>query len=428
MFLVFLQLPQNPTPVSLDPIILSIPLYFILIGVELLAERWHHTQRYHLADALTNISCGVTSQVAAVFMRIAVVGAYAFVYQHWHYLSIPRTWTVGLLLFVLVDFGYYWAHRFSHEINLFWGGHVVHHQSEDYNLSVALRQSSLQVLFTFFMYLPLAVIGFEPLFFVYVSGLVTIYQFWIHTEFIGTLGPLEWVFNTPSHHHVHHGRNPRYIDKNYAGAFIVWDRLFGTFEPETERPVYGITVPLRSWNPLWANISHYPALWAQVRATPGAANKLRVVFGRPGWRPAELGGPMEIPAVSEATYEKYRPSPARGVPGYVLAHYVLLIAVAALFLFTHAGMAPAAQLLLAGWVAASVVEGGGLLENRAWAWALEVPRLLASLGLLLALGWGQPWLPAAAGAAVVVGLGSLLWFYKLRPAGLAMASAAGATS
>ena len=412
---------------SLDPIILSIPLYFLLIGVELLAERWQHTQRYHLADALTNISCGVTSQVAAVFMRIVVVGAYAFVYQHWALLAIPRSWAVGLLLFVLVDFGYYWAHRLSHEINLFWGGHVVHHQSEDYNLSVALRQSSLQSVFTFFVYLPLAVIGFEPVFFVYISALVTLYQFWIHTEFIGQLGPLEWVFNTPSHHRVHHGRNPRYIDKNYAGAFIVWDRLFGTFEPETERPVYGITVPLRSWNPLWANVSHYPALWQQVRATPGLGNQLRVVFGRPGWRPDALGGPMAIPVVDAETYEKYQPRPARGVPGYVLVQYVLLIGVAALFLFTHTGMAPAAKLLLAGWVAASVVEGGGLLENRAWAWQLEVPRLLASLALLVALGWGQPWLPVAAAAAGVVGLGSLFWFYRLRPAGVAAASAAGAT-
>jgi len=413
---------------SLNPIVLSIPIYFILIGVELLAERWQHTQRYHLADALTNISCGMTSQVAAVFMRIVGVGAYAFVYERFAWLHIQQSWQAGLLLFVLADFGYYWAHRLSHEINLFWGGHVVHHQSEDYNLSVALRQSSLQSVFTFFVYLPLAVIGFEPMFFVYISALVTIYQFWIHTEFIGQLGPLEWVLNTPSHHRVHHGRNPRYIDKNYAGALIIWDRLFGTFEPETERPVYGITVPLQSWNPIWANVSHYPALWRQVQATPGVGNKLRVIFGRPGWRPAELGGPMAIPAVDEATYRKYQPNPAQGVPGYVLAQYVVLVGVAALFLFTYMKMPLLARVLLALWIAGGVVAGGGLLENRPWAWALEVPRLLASLALLVGLLWGSAWLlPAAGAGALALGV-SVVWFYRLRAAGLAAMSAAGATA
>ncbi|HEX8504900.1 MAG TPA: sterol desaturase family protein [Hymenobacter sp.] len=410
---------------SLSPIVLSIPIYFVLIGVELLAERWQHTHRYRFADALTNISCGMTSQVAGVFMRIVGVGAYAFVYEHFAFLHIKQSWTAGLLLFILADLGYYWAHRLSHQINLFWGGHVVHHQSEDYNLSVALRQSSLQSLFTFFVYLPLAVIGFEPVFFVYISALVTLYQFWIHTEFIGRLGPLEWVLNTPSHHRVHHGRNPRYIDKNYAGALIIWDRLFGTFEPETERPVYGITVPLQSWNPLWANVSHYPALWRQVRATPGLANRLRVVFGRPGWRPAEQGGPLEIPSVAETTYQKYQPTPVRG---YVLAQYVVLVGVAALFVFTQKNMPPATRYLLAGWIAAGVVAGGGLLENRTWAWQLEIPRLLASLGLLVALLWGSAWLlwAGALGGAFV--LASAAWCYKLRPTvGAAAEVASGAT-
>ncbi|HEX8330187.1 MAG TPA: sterol desaturase family protein [Hymenobacter sp.] len=414
---------------SLSPIVLSIPIYFVLIGVELLAERWQHTHRYRFADALTNISCGMTSQVAGVFMRVVGVGAYAFVYEHFAFLHIKQSWTAGILLFVLADLGYYWAHRLSHQINLFWGGHVVHHQSEDYNLSVALRQSSLQSLFTFFVYLPLAVIGFEPVFFVYISALVTLYQFWIHTEFIGRLGPLEWVLNTPSHHRVHHGRNPRYIDKNYAGALIVWDRLFGTFEPETERPVYGITVPLQSWNPLWANVSHYPALWRQVQATPGLANRLRVVFGRPGWRPAEQGGPLEIPPVAEDTYRKYQPTPARGVPGYVLAQYVVLVGVAALFVFTQKSMPPATRYLLAGWIAAGVVAGGGLLENRSWAWQLEVPRLLASLALLVALLWESSFLLWAGALGGMFVLASVAWCYKLRPvAGAAANAASGATA
>ncbi|MBC8082378.1 MAG: hypothetical protein H7Z21_04145, partial [Hymenobacter sp.] len=166
----------------------------------------------------------------------------------------------------------------------------------------------------------------------------------------------------------------------------------------------------------------------QVQGTPGLANRLRVVFGRPGWRPAEQGGPLAIPAVDETTHQKYHVAPARGVPGYVLAQYVVLVGVAALFVFTQKNMEPTTRYLLALWIAAGVVAGGGLLENRAWAWQLEVPRLLASLGLLVVLLWGSPWLLGAGAAGSVAVLAAAAWLYKLRPVGATTDAAAGVTA
>ncbi|UYZ58620.1 sterol desaturase family protein [Hymenobacter latericus] len=399
---------------NLNPIVLSIPIYFALIGAELLVERLQHQEKYRFHDAVTNISCGITSQISGVFLKVVVVGVYELLYEHFRLFDIPRTWATGILLFVLADLCYYFAHRYSHEINFFWGGHVVHHQSEDYNLSVALRQSSLQGMFTFMFYLPLAVIGFETSFFVYVSALVTLYQFWIHTELIGKLGPLEWVLNTPSHHRVHHGRNPKYIDKNYAGTFIIWDRLFGTFQAEEETPVYGITTPVRSWNPVWVNFGHYFQMAEQLRQTPGLGNKLRVVFGRPGWRPAALGGPYQVPEVEVATYQKYCTTAPATVNWYVFGQYVVLLGVAAAFLFTQKDMAPALRWLVAGWCTWAALACGALFEAKRWGYWLEPLRLAASVGLLLLALQHQPWLGAALIAGGVYLGGSLLWLYSFR--------------
>jgi len=190
-------------------------------------------------------------------------------------------------LFFLVDFAYYWAHRMSHEINLFWGGHVVHHQSEDYNLSVALRQSSFQVVWTFAFNLPLALLGFETLDFALMSALNTLYQFWIHTETINKLGFLEYFFNTPSHHRVHHGRDPKYIDKNHAGTLIIWDKMFGTFVPENdaEKPRYGIVKNLGTFNPLIIAFNEWIGIIKDLASAKSLRDVIGYTLGAPGWSP-----------------------------------------------------------------------------------------------------------------------------------------------
>ncbi|MFN3803023.1 sterol desaturase family protein, partial [Belliella pelovolcani] len=289
---------------NLSPVVIAIPMYFLLMAVELIVLRFQKYPSYRMNDAITNINLGVVSQVTGVFLKVLSIGLYTFFFEKFAILDIPSNlWTFPLLFF-LYDFCYYWAHRMSHEINLFWGGHVVHHSSEEYNLSVALRQSSTQTIWTFMFYLPLAIIGFDPVALVLVSGLNLLYQFWIHTEAIDRMGFLEKFMNTPSHHRVHHGRNPKYIDKNHGGTFIIFDKWFGTFKEEEERPTYGITTPVNSWNPVWVNLSHYANMKNELRQIPKWSDKLRYLFNKPGWLPEYLGGYRAVKEVPRE-YKKF---------------------------------------------------------------------------------------------------------------------------
>ncbi|MBL7866097.1 MAG: sterol desaturase family protein, partial [Cyclobacteriaceae bacterium] len=320
---------------NVNPIVLSIPIFFILIGVEILVERLSHRKLYRLPDSIANLSCGITSQLSGIFLRVLAVGAYEVVFANLAVMHLERNWMYWTALFLLVDLAYYWAHRMSHEINLFWGGHVVHHQSEEYNLSVALRQSSFQVVWTFFFYLPLAVAGFETTDFLLISSLNTLYQCWIHTETINRMGWLEYFLNTPSHHRVHHGRDPKYIDKNHAGTLIIWDKLFGTFQEEEERPTYGITKPINSWNGVWANFSHYAIMAQELKQISSWGDKFRYLFKKPGWLPESLGGYRPAPAVDKAHYIKYdTPAPAV-LSYYALFQYIICLGATAVFLFNQ---------------------------------------------------------------------------------------------
>ena len=236
-------------------IALAIPFFFLLMGVELWLARRRGVKLYRFTDAVVDLSCGMTQQILLVFSVGVLAGGYGWLYQH-RLFTLP-SWAAWIVAFFAIDFVYYWWHRWSHEVNLMWAVHMVHHQSEDYNLAVALRQAVLSVWTIWPLHLPLALLGVPPVTFLVVDSLSTLYQFWIHTELIGNLGWYEWLFNTPAQHRVHHAVNPRYLDRNYAATLCIWDRLFGTFEPETEQPVYGLVKPLASFDPMWAQVHHF---------------------------------------------------------------------------------------------------------------------------------------------------------------------------
>ena len=368
---------------NLNPVVLSIPLYFVLIGIELLINRFQNKDLYRLNDAMTNISCGITQQLSGIFLKVVGVGVYMLVYENFALFNIPSNWYTIIILFVAGDFCYYWSHRMSHEINLFWGGHVVHHQSEDYNLSVALRQSTFQVLWTFSFHLPLALLGFNTTDHVMVMGLNLIYQFWIHTETIGKMGWFELIFNTPSHHRVHHGRNPKYIDKNHAGVLIIWDRMFGTFQEEEEKPTYGITKPVKSWNPVWVNFEHYVEMWHQLKLIKGFSNKLKYTFYKPGWLPEDMGGYQAAPEVDSATYQKFETTSSNNVNWYVFFQYSLSLAGTAFFLFNQPMFNLLEKALFAAAIIATISNGGLLFEGKKWVKISETMRvlLIASFGI-----------------------------------------------
>ena len=355
-------------------VVLAIPVFILLILLELLITRIQEKDFYRLSDSINDLSCGILQQVLEAFLKTALFAGYVFIYGRYRVLPITGTAAAWVLCFVGVDFLYYWFHRMSHEVNAFWAAHVVHHQSEEYNLAVALRQGAFQSSFSWVFYLPLALIGFPPLMFLTVSSIDTLYQFWIHTRAIGRLGPLELVLNTPSNHRVHHGRNPKYIDRNHGGILIVWDRLFGTYQQEQEEPSYGITTPLASWNPVWANLHYWVELLQKAGRTPRLADKVRMFLKPPGWQPAELGGFTPAPEVDPG-HVKYEATAPAGLALYVFVQFLVVLGAATVLLFRQDALTVGSRAGGAALIVVTLVALGALLERKPWALSLEVLRV-----------------------------------------------------
>jgi sterol desaturase/sphingolipid hydroxylase (fatty acid hydroxylase superfamily) len=396
----------------------AVPFFFLLIGVELVVALFEQKKAYRLHDSLSDLSCGITEQMVGIFLKGALfagyLGTYGYATRRGINLVDVQSYTAAgkllaaILLFLGVDCAYYWFHRIAHEYNAPWAGHVVHHSSEDYNLAVALRQGTFQGVFSWVFYLPLALLGFPPTWFAAMSSFDTLYQFWIHTRLIGKLGPLELVFNTPSHHRVHHGRNPKYLDKNYAGTLIVWDRMFGTFQVEEEEPVYGLTKPLNSWNPLWANLHIWRDLCSDAWLAPRWFDKLRIWFMPQGWRPAGL---VANPVPSDVTHEtiiRYDTQLPLGLNVYAFVNFVGALMLAVGLLAGGRSLARGELALLALLVLWALLNVGGIFDHRRWAFLSEILRLpvtAAGLGQRIAgessLVAGRLGLAFAAGALLI---------------------------
>jgi hypothetical protein len=305
----------------------------------------------------------------------------------------------------------------SHEINLFWGGHVVHHQSEDYNLSVALRQSSLQVVWTFSFSLPIALLGYDTIHFALISALNTLYQFWIHTETINKMGWFEYIFNTPSHHRVHHGRNPKYIDKNHAGSLIIWDKMFGTFQAEEEKPTYGITKPINSWNAAWANVSHYAEMRKDLKRINKWSDKIRYLFKKPGWLPDYLGGFRPAPEIEPSTYQKYESTSFNLLNYYILFQYAVCLTGTALFLFNASKFDLQEKVFITLLISWFVVNAGVLFENKKWVKWSEWMRIFFFPGLSTFVIYIQTLNPLLHLISIIYFLVSATWFYSVQQHG-----------
>ena len=279
----------------LPPTVIAIPIFALLIAVEAWFLIRENRENFDNKDAWTNIFTGFLSVAWGALFGLFTAYFYIWSYEFAPYkMPMDAWWARAILLFV-DDFAYYWFHRVSHEVRFFWNFHVVHHSSNQYNLSVAVRQSWFSGIAHWVFYVPIALLGFPFWAFVTMHGLNLIYQFWIHTQVIKRLGLLEFVLNTPSHHRVHHGVNNHYLDKNYAGIFIIWDRIFGTFVKETETPRYGIIKPLNSYNMLWINTHGWAEMFEAIKTKKTLSGKLRCVFGAPAMEFEESTG---LPAVN----------------------------------------------------------------------------------------------------------------------------------
>ncbi len=353
----------------LNLIALSVPFFFLLIGGELLLARRRSRSIYRLPDALGDLGCGIGQQLVLVLAGAWLLALYARVYQS-RLVTLRSPWAEWAVALVGVDFAYYWWHRLSHRVSILWAVHVVHHQSEDYNLAVALRQAILSSFTSLPFYAPLALLGVSPIVYLAANGIDTLYQFWIHTELIGRLGPLELVFNTPSHHRVHHAVNPQYLDKNYGGILIVWDRVFGTFAEERERPVYGTTKPFGSFNPVWAQIAYFFELRERAQRLPRLADRLKLLAMPPDWDPT--AAEVHAETVERAKHET---SISRGRQIYALAQFVPLVALTFLLMIQGPNIPLALAAAAVALLFLSLLAIGALLDGRRWGWPLEGTRL-----------------------------------------------------
>lgn len=346
-------------------IVLATPAFLLLMALEWWIGVKRGRNTYRAADAMSSVGLGMLSQVAGVFSKLLTVGIYTALFAHVSVWNLSESsWWVWPVALVLYDFLYYWHHRFGHTVALFWAAHVVHHQSEDYNLSTALRQTGSGWLIGWVFYVPMAVLGFPPVVFGTVALIDLLYQFWVHTQQIHKLGWFDRVFCSPSNHRVHHAVNDVYVDRNYGGILVVWDRLFGSFQAELDREpcVYGTRTPLRSFNPLWANVEVYAALAKDSWRARSWGDTWRVWFKPPGWRPADVAASDPKAPFSLQSRTVFESRASSSTMWIAAALFALGLSATAVFLWTAHTLAPAVAV----------------------GWALVILALLWSVGALLA--------------------------------------------
>ena len=311
----------------MDYITYAVPFFLLALLIELIYGIAINKNTYRLNDAISNLFMG-TLRTANKLIIIGAAG-YVFYLAETNF-AIWRmdinSWFTWIFAFVIYDFFYYWFHRISHERQIFWASHVAHHQSEDYNLSTALRQTGTGAFVSWVFYIPMFLIGIPSYVFISVASLNLIYQFWVHSEHIPKLGWFENYFVTASNHRVHHAQNEQYIDKNYGGVFIIWDRMFGThkIEDENEPCIYGIRGTLNTFNPIWANLHVYIKIIKEMWSSQDWRDKLYAPFARTGWSPKSLPYEIEKDDFNPESFKKFNPTISKQHKIYALFQYLFI--------------------------------------------------------------------------------------------------------
>jgi sterol desaturase/sphingolipid hydroxylase (fatty acid hydroxylase superfamily) len=369
-------------------ITLSIPIFFGLILLEFFYGIINKNNNYRINDFITSLSLGLISR----FVPILGLG-----FQYVVYKAITEQYNLRLLdgeaiwvwitAFLLYDVCYYWMHRIHHEIKVFWATHVVHHHGEEFNLSTALRQTSTGFLWKWVFFLPIFFIGIPPHIYVTVAGLNMIYQFWVHTEHIGRLGFLEYIFVTPSNHRVHHAQNDDYLDANYGGVFILWDRIFGTFIDEKAdlKPVYGTVKPLKSFNPFWANIEVFYQMIFDSYHTKNFSDKIKVWFSPPSWRPEDVSIKFPIDKNDLSSFEKYDPVISLREKIFAGAQFAVINIMTVIMLYNVQNYLYSEMLAIILLVVTAAVTNSFILDGKRIGFQAEFVR---SLTVLLCLQFG----------------------------------------
>jgi sterol desaturase/sphingolipid hydroxylase (fatty acid hydroxylase superfamily) len=383
----------------MDLIALAVPFFLLALLLELAVDRMRGTGHYRTNDAINSLSAGTLDVTTGYFTKLLPGVIWAYIFQNFALIDVQLAWfdlsPRGLALWAMAllgfDFCYYWAHRMGHEISVLWAAHAVHHQSEDYNLSTALRQSSTGFIFGWIFYLPLFLLGMPFEVFVTVNALDLIYQFWVHTQLVGKMGVLDRILVTPSNHRVHHAQNEIYIDKNYGGILILWDRLFGTFQEELdEEPVvFGVRKPLANWNPFWANLQVYNYLWFDAVRASRWRDKIGVWFRRTGWRPPDVEAAHPKPRATLDDFHKFDPPQTPAIRRYLVGQFVVAAAAVLWIGVLYATEGAVAVLIPCLTLWATLYTMGLLNEGRDYARRFEFVRLLVIVPLA---AWGLSYL------------------------------------
>lgn len=355
------------------------PIVLILLFAEIIFCVKKKNGYYSFQDTVTNLGTGIGNQCVNLAVAFFVYKWYGFLYQFAPW-QIEFTWFSAAILLLLQDFLFYWFHRTGHTINIFWAAHMPHHSSEELNLSVGIRASFTQRMFQFLFFdWVLVLIGFSPEMVYAVAGIHLLMAYWHHTQVIKKLGWFEKFFVTPSHHRVHHGVNPQYIDKNYSEFLIIWDKMFGTFEEEHEEVCYGITHPPRTWDPIYINFQYWKQLWDDAVAAPFWWDKIRLWFMPLGWRPRGLAEEEETDkriGYTKAEQTKYESFQFKNAKPYLIGQVVLALAYLFITINLEFPLTVIDRIVLSAGLIFMIISWGGILQAKMWSITTEILRLL----------------------------------------------------
>jgi alkylglycerol monooxygenase len=361
----------------MNPAAFIVPAFFIFVGLEYwLARKKGKEKLYSYEESITNISVGIAERLLSLLITGSFYALYYYVYEHFAIYQIPNHWSLWVILLLATDLVWYWYHRLGHEINLFWGAHIVHHQSEEFNYTVSARITVLQALVRNVFWCILPFIGFHPAMVITILVVHGTYAFFTHTQLIGKLGWLEYIFITPTHHGVHHASNEKYLNKNYGDIFVFWDKLFGTFQREEEKPQYGLTHPLKSHSFLWQHFHYYAELWEACRRSGSIWKSVKIVFGRP----EDLD--QRIRPVLERKLLPNKTSPQHTFRFRAYLNLQIICALAGLFAFTlfynQLDMVETALGIFI--ILLTLINCGAMLEQQRWIYFLEITRAILIIG------------------------------------------------
>lgn len=351
----------------------AMPAFFIFLYLEYaFTKRKKKNTVFRYESSVSNVTIGIAERLLDLFIAASFVQLYYWIYNHYALFEIPNHWAIWIFLLLATDFVWYWYHRLGHEVNFFWAAHIVHHQSEEFNYTVAARITTFQAIIRDCFWCLLPFVGFHPAMVSIILIVHGAYSFFTHTQMIKSIGWLEYVLITPSLHGIHHASDEKYLDKNYGDVFVFWDKLFGTFQKEEEAPKYGLTHPLKSYSFLWQHFHYYLEIIEACRRTAGLKNRLRIIFGSPAVMDQNIRPILERKFLQD---KEKQPCilPFKKYLNFQVGLSVVVLTLFTLF-FSYLGFAAKTCIVL--FILLTLINCGALLEQRKWIHYLEYSRIL----------------------------------------------------